>query len=102
MKNKAYSEKRLSDAPHYFALAKVGNIYPDKESTKGDYFATVADYAPFINPVIAKTDTGYFEVIPENKKSNYWRDGVRAINKSIYDSIRASLPTSSISHSSAI
>jgi len=102
LKNKAYSEKRLSKAPHYFALAKIEKVYPDKESTKGDYLATVAGYVPFKNPVIAKTDSGYFEVIPENKKSNYWRDGVRVINKSIYDSITALQPASNVSQSAAI
>lgn len=87
IKDKKYSSKRLSDAPHYFGTAKIGKIYSDKESAKGDLFALIEEFIMFSDPVMAKTASGYFEKISENRKFNYWRDGVRPINKEIYESI---------------
>lgn len=80
LKNKKFSSKRLSDAPHYFAIAKIGKTYPDKESSKNDFFATITDFIPFKEAVLAKYDSKYLETIPDSRKSNYWRDGVRAID----------------------
>lgn len=85
--NKIFSEKRLSDSPHYFAVAKIGKVYPDKGSTKGDLFATIVDFIPFQKAVLAKNESDYLEIIPESRKTNYWRDGVRVINQDIYQKI---------------
>ncbi|QYJ96992.1 HNH endonuclease [Shewanella alkalitolerans] len=85
--NKLFSGKRLSDSPHYFAVAKIGKVYPDKESTKGDLFATIVDYTPFEKAVLAKNESGYLETIPDTRKNNYWRDGARVIDQYIYQKI---------------
>lgn len=84
LKNKSFAKNRLSDAPHYFAIAKIGKTYPDKESSKNDFFATITDFIPFEEAVLAKDDTRYLETIPDSRKFNYWRDGVRAIDKDTY------------------
>lgn len=84
LKNKEYSSKRLSDAPHYFGTAVIGKVYPDKESTKGDLFALITKYQKFEVPILAKNNSEYLESIPESRKSNYWRDGVRPIDKDTF------------------
>ena len=56
LKDDAFAEKRLSPDPHYFGLATIGKVYPDAESTKGDFFATIDDFAAFTNPVLAKDE----------------------------------------------
>ena len=84
LKNKSFSKNRLSDAPHYFAIAKIGKTYPDKESIKNDFFATITEFIPFEEAVLAKDDSNYLETISESRKSNYWRDGVRAIDAETY------------------
>ena len=83
IRNKIYSIKRLSDSPHYFGVARIGKIYPDRNSSKEDYFAVIEDYRQFNAPVLAKTEKGYFETIPDNKLTNYWRDGTRPIDLSL-------------------
>jgi len=96
LKNRAYREKRLSDDPHYFAVAEIGEVFPDKESTKSDLFATIVNYSPFKKPVLAKEGNEYLEEIPENRISNYWRDGVRKIEPSVYNRILSKLTRSEI------
>lgn len=86
-KNKSHSASRLSDKPHYFGIAKIGDIYNDNESEKGDMFAIIKDFIEFEKPVIAKTEEGYIEYIPINRKNNYWRDGVRLIDKQVLEKI---------------
>jgi putative restriction endonuclease len=97
LKNTKFRDKRLSDDPHYFAKAVIGNIYSDKESSKGDLFATIVGYSSFEIPIFAKTDGEYIEVIPDSQKTNYWRNGVRPINTSIYEKILLSLKPDQIS-----
>lgn len=87
LKNPAFKHKRLTTAPHYFAKAVIGNVYADKESSKGDLFATIVDFTKFHTPILAKTDGDYLEVIPESQKSNYWRNGVRSIQSDVYEKI---------------
>ena len=87
IRNKLFSNSRLSSSPHYFAIAKIGRIYSDKDSTKGDLFATIIDFTPFEKAVLAKSESGYLETIPESRTSKYWRDGVRVINQKIYQKI---------------
>lgn len=91
IRDKQYSPNRLSDKPHYFGIATLGKVFRDKASTKGDLFAIIEEYSPFTKPVLAKTGDKYFEIIPEHRKSNYWRDGVRAIDEQVYDRILNSL-----------
>ncbi|RUO39241.1 restriction endonuclease [Pseudidiomarina aestuarii] len=87
IKDSIYRPSRLSDAPHYFGVAKIGKVYLDRESNKGDLFATIVDYRPFSVPVDFKDGGNYLEDIPPNLSSNYWRNGVRPISKEIYELI---------------
>lgn len=79
MKDKAYVDRRLTDLPHYFGIARIGKVYPDPNSSKGDLFALIEEFQPFEWPVLAKDGDTYLEPIPPSKVSNYWRDGVRSI-----------------------
>lgn len=96
LRNKKFSELRLTDSPHYFGTAVIGRIYPDLNSSKNDLFATIESFKKFTNPVLAKHMEGYYETIPESRKNNYWRDGVRPINKEIHHSIVSNLSSSDI------
>ena len=87
LKKTQYRESRLSDAPHYFGVAKIGKVYPDKNSTKRDFFAIIEGFLPFEYPVEFKQKGEYLEQIPKNKVTNYWRDGVRKIDKPTYKRI---------------
>lgn len=89
LKNKAFSSNRLSRAPHYFGVARIGKVYPDDQSKKGDLYAEVTGFTPFKAAVVLKADGQYLEAIPENRKGNYWRNGVRAIDQLTYDNILA-------------
>lgn len=87
LKDKRFREHRLSDDPHYFAIATIADVYPDPNAKRGELYAMVKDYQPFTKPLLAKTATGYFEIIPTSRQSNYWRDGVRPITENIYQTI---------------
>jgi putative restriction endonuclease len=89
MKNAAFANARLSLHPHYFGQAVIGNIYSDPESIKGDLFATIESYSPFPGALGIKQGGAYFEVIPPNRESNYWRDGVRTVNAETFFAILA-------------
>ncbi|MFL3649810.1 MAG: HNH endonuclease [Pseudoalteromonas sp.] len=88
-----FREKRLSDLPHYFAKATIGKVYMDVNSSKGDLFGTIENYQEFEEPILAKVDDEYLEHIPQEKKSNYWRDGVRQINDDTYSKILSNIKT---------
>lgn len=85
--NKAFAEQRLSPLPHYFGVARIGKVYPDLRSEKGDLFALIDEFQPFELPVLAKDEAGYLESIPASKASNYWRSGVREIDQTTFDKI---------------
>jgi putative restriction endonuclease len=87
MKNKAFSDQRLSASPHYFGVARVGKIYADKDSTKGDLFADIEDFKPFEFAVPNKIDGEYLEPIPQRLKNNYWRRSAREIDQAVFDRI---------------
>jgi len=91
IKNSLFKGKRLSPSPRYFAKAVIGKSFLDSQSTKKDYYCAISQYLPFKNPVIAKKEDSYIEEIPESRKVNYWRDGVREINKRIYEAILESV-----------
>jgi len=91
IRDKAFTKNRLSDEPHYFGSAIIGQIYPDPSSSKGDLFATIDNFQQFQNPVLAKTPDGYIENIPETRRSNYWRDGVRPVDEIAFNNILASV-----------
>jgi predicted HNH restriction endonuclease len=82
-----YAARRLSEAPHYFGTAVIGKSWTDPNSAKEDLFAQVIDYRPFATAVLAKVGDQFYETIPDSRVSNYWRDGVRGIDKAVYDAI---------------
>ena len=87
MTNKAFSNQRLSTNPHYFGVARIGKVHADENSTQGDLFAVVEGYRPFESAVPIKLDGEYLEQIPVKLKSNYWRNGVRLIDQTVFDDI---------------
>lgn len=87
IKDKVFASVRLSADPHYFGTARIGKVYPDPKSDKGDLFALIENFTPFENAVPSKTKDVYLETIPANRVSNYWRDGVRPISQQDYDAI---------------
>lgn len=89
MRNKAFVNQRLSEDPHYFGVARIGKVYDDKNSTKGDLFAVIQDFTPFEAAVPIKIDGQYLEPIPPSLKDNYWRNGVRSIDQAALDGILA-------------
>lgn len=88
LRDQRFAGSRLSPEPHYFGIARIGSIHQDRQSDKGDLFATVEGYRPFTAPVLAKGEDGqYLETIPQNRATNYWRDGVRAISEETYNKV---------------
>lgn len=88
MRDKRFENHRLSIHPHYFGYGTIKDRFIDKESSKSDYYSHIENYKMFEQPVlILKNNNQYIETIPENRKTNYWRDGVREISKEIYDEI---------------
>lgn len=102
--DKAFADQRLSPHPHYFGIARIGQVYPDPESSKGDLFALIEDFQPFEWAVLAKEGDSYLEPIPPSKASNYWRSGVREIDQSTFESIldRAKLKPLQVSENQEI
>lgn len=87
MKDKSFSTSRMTGKPHYFGAAKIGRVYPDTESQKGDLFAIIECFAKFEEPVMASQQGRYIEVIPPAKIKNFWRDAVRPISREKFDEI---------------
>lgn len=85
--DKSFADQRLSAQPHYFGTARIGKVYPDPESSKGDLFALIESFQPFEQAVLAKEGDSYLEAIPPSKASNYWRSGVREVEQAIFDKI---------------
>jgi putative restriction endonuclease len=80
---------RLSSEQHYFGIATIGQVFPDRVSTKGDLFACVEDFAQFDKAVHVRIGGAFLEKIPESRITNYWRDGVRAVDETTYQAIVA-------------
>jgi predicted HNH restriction endonuclease len=87
LKDRRFAAGRLSPEMHYFGIAKIGKIYPDPNSEKGDQFAVIEDFRRFSTPVLSKQNSGFLEPIPENRLTNYWRDGTRPISQDTYQAI---------------
>lgn len=85
MKDKSFEASRLSKSPHYFGIAEIGNVITvnnDKE-----FLAEIINFRRFTQVVDFKKNDKYLEKIPESKKSNFWRDGVRKIDEDTYQKI---------------
>jgi len=87
MTNKNYLPHRLSPEPHYFGVGIVGDSIEDPASSKGDLFCEILEYREFKKGVPYKQNDEYLEEIPESKKTNYWRFGVREIGRDVYERI---------------
>lgn len=87
LKYKSYRKKRLHDSPHYFGYGVIGTLRKDKNSHKNDWYDDMEEFLEFSNPVLAKENDNFLEIIPENRKTNYWRDGVRKISKDVFELI---------------
>ena len=87
LKNKQFEEIRLSNDPHYFGVAVIGDNYLDKKAAKKEYYCDILTFEPFDQAVPFKINGAYLEPISESKKSNYWRDGVREVTKDTFDKI---------------
>lgn len=87
IKDKTFAASRLSPAPHYFGTARIGAVSADPLSAKNDYFAVIENFTPFAEAVPAKIAGEYLETVPDNRASNYWRDGVRPVSQTDYDAI---------------
>ncbi|MDT5268426.1 MAG: 5-methylcytosine-specific restriction enzyme [Acidobacteriota bacterium] len=87
LKNKVFLPNRQTPEAHYFGAAVIGRIYDDRNSTKNDKFAVIENYVPFATPVLIRQQGNYIERIPESRKVNYWRDGVRRIDGETYERI---------------
>ncbi|MDN3238045.1 hypothetical protein QWJ10_22885 [Pseudomonas sp. WAC2] len=85
--DKAFTEQRLSNRPHYFGIARIGAVESDPESDKGDLLATIEDFQFFAHAVLAKEGDIYLEPIPPSMAKNYWRNGVREIDQRTLNSI---------------
>jgi len=85
MKDKSFESSRLSKSPHYFGIAEIGNVITinnDKE-----FLAEIINFRRFTQAVDFQKNDEYLEKITENKKSNFWRDGVRKIDEDTYQEI---------------
>jgi predicted HNH restriction endonuclease len=88
LRDKSLYADRLSSDPHYFGIATIGSHYKDIKSVKNDWYAKLENYRRFGKAVSnKKPDGNYYELIPKNRLTNYWRDGVRLIDKATYDKI---------------
>lgn len=103
LRRREFEKSRLSNEPHYFGIATIGNSFQDKNSDKEDLFATIDNYEPFAEAVLAKDESEYLETIPASRASNYWRNGVRAISQNVFEKIkgRAKLGTPVINKNKA-
>ena len=88
LRDNSFAAGRLSLDPHYFGIATIGVHLQDVASTKADWYAKVENYQRFTAAVPNKMPDGsYYESIPSSRLKNYWRDGVRSIDKTTYDKI---------------
>ncbi len=84
-KTKKFKGHRLTSKPHYFGIATIKAIISDKQSEKKDYYAILRNFTAFEEAVLIREKNGHLiEEIPQNRESNYWRDGVRQIDEDIY------------------
>jgi 5-methylcytosine-specific restriction enzyme A len=85
LKDKKFKSLRLSDEPHYFGVAEIGKVVKEENST--NYYADVLNFSLFSKAVPFKINNESLEPIPTNRATNYWRDGVRPIDKDTYNKI---------------
>jgi predicted HNH restriction endonuclease len=87
MTNPAFAAYRLSPSPHYFGIGLVGDSIVDPDSSRNERYCEILDYQEFEEAVPIKKGNDYLETVPESKRANYWRFGVREISKATYERI---------------
>ena len=87
IKDKKFEPDRLSNDPHYFAVAEISSIEPVDGEHSRDLIAYITGYREFSEAVPHKVDGKPLEEIPEAQKSNYWRRSVRDISQAVYEHI---------------
>ncbi|ATU91436.1 HNH endonuclease [Phyllobacterium zundukense] len=87
LRDPRFLPKRLSPEPHYFAFSIAGEHTPDPDSDKGDLFVDVLQHRPFDEAVPHRIDGETLETIPESRKDNFWRDGVRPATLSLFETV---------------
>src|SRR5262245_1576997 len=87
MTDTKYASQRLSPDPHYFGIGVIGDSILDPDSAKKDRYCEVLEYREFEKAVPIRADGALLEQIPESKRTNYWRFGVRAVSKDVYSTI---------------
>lgn len=87
IKDKKFEADRLSNKPHYFAVAEIARIEAQSKEQGGGLVAYLSDYQEFAEAIPHKVDGKPFEVIPDAQKSNYWRRSVRDISGAVYRQI---------------
>ena len=87
MRNKSFADQRLSPEPHYFGIAVIGESIVDPDGQRNERYCEILNYQEFEEAVPHKINDEYLEQIPDAKASNYWRFGVREINRKTYDRI---------------
>ena len=81
MKVQEPDDERLLDEPHYFGTAEIGKV---KFVGDGRYEAEIINYKHFVKGVPFRlSDGSHFEVA----RGQFWRNGVRASIKEVYDEI---------------
>src|SRR5260221_870674 len=85
MIDKKFKNLRLSKEPHYFAIAEIGEVTQQQNTT--NYYADIVNFKMFTKAVPFKIEGKSHEVVPDHYKKNYWRDGVRLINETICNKI---------------
>ena len=89
LRDKSFAASRRSPDPHYFAVARIGEISSASNSSKGDLYAQIEDFTRFAEAVPIKVNGTYLETIPASRVNNHWRDGVRPLSQADYEAILA-------------
>jgi putative restriction endonuclease len=87
LREERYSTTRLSPDPHYFGIGIIGDSTISEESELPELYCEILNYKEFQKPVPIKINDEYLEPIPKSRETNYWRFGVREINKETYNRI---------------
>lgn len=85
--DKKFETERLSKEAHYFGTGVIGSSIRDPDSEKHKYYCEISEYKEFESAVLAKSESGYLEKVPESRRSNYWRFGVRQISVDCFNQI---------------
>ena len=56
LKDKQFEDIRLSNTPHYFGVAIIGDNYLDKNASKKEYYSKIADQKNILPPRFLKAE----------------------------------------------